>query len=39
VRATEPVIDAWVKQAEHKGRDGGKLLGQARALVAKYDKA
>jgi TRAP-type C4-dicarboxylate transport system substrate-binding protein len=39
VKATEPVIDAWIKQAKDKGLDGGKLLEQARALVAKYDKA
>lgn len=39
VKATEPVIEAWVKQAKDKGLDGGKLLEQARALVAKYDKA
>jgi len=39
VKATEPVIDAWIKQVKDKGLDGGKLLEQARALVAKYDKA
>ena len=39
MKATEPVIDAWIKQVKDKGLDGGKLLEQARALVAKYDKA
>src|SRR5262245_6551984 len=39
VKATEPVIDNWVKQVKDKGLDGAKLLEQARALVAKHDKA
>jgi TRAP-type C4-dicarboxylate transport system substrate-binding protein len=39
IKTTEPVIDAWTKQVKDKGLDGGKLLEQARALVAKYDKA
>jgi TRAP-type C4-dicarboxylate transport system substrate-binding protein len=39
VKATEPVIDAWVKQARDRGLDGGKLLETARGLVAKYAKA
>jgi TRAP-type C4-dicarboxylate transport system substrate-binding protein len=39
VKATEPVIEAWIKQVKDKGLDGGKLVEQARALVAKYDKA
>jgi TRAP-type transport system periplasmic protein len=39
IKATEPVIDGWVKQVKDKGLDGGKLIEQARALVAKYDKA
>ena len=29
----------WIKQVKDKGLDGGKLIEQARALVAKYDKA
>jgi hypothetical protein len=33
------VIETWLKQVKDKGLDGGKLLEQARALVAKYDKA
>ena len=39
VKTTEPVIDGWVKQVKDKGLDGAKLLEQARALIAKYDKA
>lgn len=35
-KATEPVIDAWLKQAKDAGRDGGKLLDNARMLLAKY---
>ncbi|BAT61122.1 sialic acid-binding periplasmic protein SiaP precursor [Variibacter gotjawalensis] len=38
-KATEPVIEAWVKAAKDKGIDGEKLLANARALVAKYEKA
>ena len=30
---------AWIKQVKDKGLDGGKLIEQAKALVAKYDKA
>ena len=29
VKATEPVIDAWIKQVKDKGLDGGKLIEQA----------
>ena len=39
IKATEPVIEAWIKQVKDKGLDGGKLLEQAKALVAKYEKA
>jgi TRAP-type transport system periplasmic protein len=39
IKTTEPVIETWIKQVKDKGLDGGKLLEQARALVAKYDKA
>lgn len=38
IKATEPVIEGWVKQVKDKGLDGNKLLEQARALIAKYDK-
>jgi len=37
-KATEPVIETWIKQAKDKGLDGGKLLESARALIAKYEK-
>ena len=37
--ATQPVIDAWLAQMKDKGVDGGKLLEDARALIAKHDKA
>ncbi len=39
IKATEPVIENWVKQVKDKGLDGAKLLEQARALIAKHDKA
>lgn len=39
VTATAPVVEGWIKQAKDKALDGGKLVEQARALVAKYDKA
>jgi TRAP-type C4-dicarboxylate transport system substrate-binding protein len=38
-KATEPVIEAWLKQMKERGADGGKLLETAQALVAKYEKA
>jgi TRAP-type C4-dicarboxylate transport system substrate-binding protein len=39
IKATAPVIDGWIKQMKDKGLDGGKMVEEARALVAKYDKA
>jgi TRAP-type C4-dicarboxylate transport system substrate-binding protein len=39
IKATQPVVDAWVAQVKDKGLDGAKLIEQAKALVAKYDKA
>src|SRR6476660_9914657 len=39
IKATQPVIDSWVAQVKDKGLDGNKLIEQAKALVAKYDKA
>ena len=39
IKATAPVADGWIKQAKDKNLDGGKLIEQAKALVAKYDKA
>jgi hypothetical protein len=39
IKATQPLIDSWVAQVKDKGLDGNKLIEQAKALVAKYDKA
>jgi TRAP-type C4-dicarboxylate transport system substrate-binding protein len=38
-KATEPVIEGWLKSMKERGTDGGKLLDTARALLAKYEKA
>jgi TRAP-type C4-dicarboxylate transport system substrate-binding protein len=38
-KATEPVIESWMKQVKERGIDGAKYLDAARALVAKYEKA
>ncbi len=38
-KATEPVIEAWLKSAKERGIDADKLLANARALIAKYEKA
>ena len=38
-KVTEPVIEAWIKSSKDKNVDGGKLVEQVRALVAKYEKA
>jgi TRAP-type C4-dicarboxylate transport system substrate-binding protein len=37
-KATEPVIAAWIKTAKEHRIDGAKLLANARALLAKYEK-
>lgn len=37
-KTTQPVIDDWIKAMKDKGVDGGKMIENARALVAKYDK-
>ena len=39
IKATQPVIDGWVKQVKDRNLDGQALIEEARALVAKYDKA
>jgi len=39
IKTCEPVHEAWIKQVKDKGLDGTKLIEEARALVAKYDKA
>ena len=36
IRATQPVIDAWVASTKERGFDGAALLAEARALVARY---
>jgi hypothetical protein len=38
-KATEPVIEAWIKGVKDKGLDGGKLLDTAKGLLAKHEKA
>jgi TRAP-type C4-dicarboxylate transport system substrate-binding protein len=35
-KATEPVVDAWLKSMKEQKVDGGKLLAGVRALLAKY---
>jgi len=35
-KATEPVIETWLKDMKERKVDGGKLLANARALSAKY---
>jgi TRAP-type C4-dicarboxylate transport system substrate-binding protein len=39
VKATEPVIDAWLKTADKKGRDRTKLLDAARIALMKHRRA
>ena len=39
IKATEPVLAAWVEQVKARGLDGTKLIADARALVAKYEAA
>jgi TRAP-type C4-dicarboxylate transport system substrate-binding protein len=39
IKATAPVAEGWIKQVKDKNLDGAKLIEQAKALVAKYDKA
>jgi TRAP-type C4-dicarboxylate transport system substrate-binding protein len=35
-KATEPVVELWLKEMKEQKVDGGKLLASARALLAKY---
>ena len=37
-KASQPVIDGWVKEMGEKGVDGQALLAAARGLIAKYAK-
>lgn len=39
IKATEPVHAAWIEQMKAKGLDGAKMIADARALVAKHEKA
>jgi TRAP-type C4-dicarboxylate transport system substrate-binding protein len=39
IKTCQPVHEAWVKQVKDKGLDGNALIEEARALVAKHDKA
>ena len=36
-RATEPIVEAWIRQMKARDIDAGKLLAIARTLVAKYE--
>ena len=36
--ATQPVIDAWIKDMDGKGANGKMLVDDARAMIAKYAK-
>jgi TRAP-type C4-dicarboxylate transport system substrate-binding protein len=36
--ATQPVIDAWIKDMDGKGAHGKMLVDDARAMIAKYAK-
>jgi TRAP-type transport system periplasmic protein len=36
--ATQPVIDAWIKEMDGKGMNGRMLVDDARAMIAKYAK-
>jgi TRAP-type C4-dicarboxylate transport system substrate-binding protein len=36
-KATDPVVEAWLKATKEEGIDGGKLLDDARATLAKFD--
>ncbi|PTM42311.1 TRAP transporter substrate-binding protein [Bosea sp. 124] len=38
-KTTEPVIENWLKTTKEKGLDGEKLLADARAAIARHEKA
>lgn len=38
-KATQPVVDTWLKEAKAKGLNGEKLLADAKALLKKYENA
>lgn len=35
-KGVEPVIDTWLRETRERGLDGGKMLADARALLAKH---
>jgi hypothetical protein len=35
-RQTQPVVEAWIGQMRERGIDGGALIEEARALIAKH---
>jgi TRAP-type C4-dicarboxylate transport system substrate-binding protein len=37
-KATQPVVDAWIKRVNGMGKDGAAMLADAERLVAKYSK-
>jgi TRAP-type C4-dicarboxylate transport system substrate-binding protein len=39
VKATEPVHAAWIEQMKGRNIDGAALIAEARALIAKHEKA
>ena len=36
IKATQPVTDAWIRESKQRKFDGGALLAEARALLAKF---
>lgn len=38
-KATEPVIEAWLRGMRERGANGGKLLENARSLLAKHERS
>jgi TRAP-type C4-dicarboxylate transport system substrate-binding protein len=36
IKATQPVTDAWVKESKQRKFDGGALLAEAKALLARF---
>jgi TRAP-type C4-dicarboxylate transport system substrate-binding protein len=38
-RATQPVVDRWLAETKQRNLDGERLLAEARALVARHEKA
>jgi TRAP-type C4-dicarboxylate transport system substrate-binding protein len=39
IKACEPVTATWIEQVKAKGLDGAKMVAEAKALVAKYNKS